>query len=116
MDTNDGNSNISNSRVIGGDEIALREFLAQYFNDSNRMIFIAQTPASEKIQVPIPKNARIIGSIVRENRSILTILSLALKPEQSIANYERELTEAGWAIVDEQKKRGLSDQGFIATS
>jgi len=91
----------SRATIVGGDESALREFLAQTTGAFGLMgettVYIGQLPPNElDIPTPLPPNARLVGTIVRgtTNVEILTVIDAPL--EQAHAACESFLLANGW--------------------
>lgn len=95
----------SNSKVVGGDETALREFVHHYFSlalwtADEPTVFIGQLPEDAlPFQLPMPPSAQILGSIIRDEPTSEVLLRAALTAEEVVQFYESALVDAGWQIV-----------------
>jgi hypothetical protein len=102
--------------VIGGDEAALREFISRTFvplyglpNDDTRRILIGELPAEFPFALPIPENARVIGSMVLGDAvGTQVILDSPEPPDAVIDFYTTALNEAGWETI----QPGVTGAGF----
>jgi hypothetical protein len=109
-------------RIVGGDEFSLREFLTYYavgisFRGGETTIYIGQLPTEQlAVQLPIPANARIVGSIVRENIENDVLLSVDATAQDIMSAYDQLATTAGWRFVEEMPMMptGFVDQQRIA--
>src|SRR5579864_5049391 len=99
-----GNASSGNVRVIGGDDSAFREFLVYYIgtmslDDTEVAAYIGQLPPETlALEIPLPTEARVIGCIIRKDRTEIYLLA-GSTPEASLASYEQLLTANGWGFV-----------------
>jgi hypothetical protein len=110
------------TRVIGGTEAALREFIAQYLITGNSFtgkatIYIGQLPDQEQtIPIPLLDGLHIISSIVRDDGRLEILLAAAAKPNEVLTRYEQVLSEAGWRSLEKRGSRsGLAAFRLLQT-
>ncbi|MCC6802241.1 MAG: hypothetical protein IT319_05095 [Anaerolineae bacterium] len=106
--------------VIGGDEVALREFLAQTTGAHGLMgdttVYVGQLPPAElDAPIPLPPDAQIVGSIVRGTTSIEILLTVKTSVEQTNAACEQLLLARDWQPVEEipMGARGFVDSPVV---
>lgn len=99
--------------VVGGDEAALREFPAQTTGAHGLMgettVYVAQLPPLE-LELPIPPDARIVGSIVRGTTGVEILLTIKASVEQADAAYEQLLIAHHWQPVEDMP---MGARGFV---
>ncbi len=107
--------------IIGGDERALREFVAQWMSNVGFMgettIYIGQLPPTDAaLPMPHPKGAQIVGTILRETTGIEILALVSTPPEQAFADYEQALLAGGWSQIEDLPTRphGFSDRRAFA--
>jgi len=89
--------------VTGGDEEALRKFISLWFEPvyptgSTQMpaVFIGNLPQDIPLEIPLPNDASIIGSVTGYPIEYSIILSTSQSPETVQEFCEGSLTEKGW--------------------
>ena len=107
--------------IIGGDERALREFVAHWMGNVGFMgettIYIGQLPPADAgLPMPQPEDAQIVGTILRETTGIEILATVSAPPEQAFADYERALLTSGWSHIEDLPTRphGFSDHRAFA--
>jgi len=73
-------------------------------------IYLAEIPENIPVKIPIPNNAKVIGTIVWDNRRLQVILDVPEKPEDVIEFYRKSLNESGWVEITE-----FPQHGFVPT-
>ena len=63
-------------------------------------ILVGELPADLPIEVPLPEGARTIGSLVRGDRSVQTVLDVDQSADAVLAFYREQLETAGWYELD----------------
>ena len=115
-----GTATSNTAEVVGGDEQALREFIARYIGPSfslspggSTQIMIEGIPDNLDPEVTIPDGSRIIGSITRESpedKEVEIILDMDLSAEEVISFYDHDLIQKGWRNTHEAPPRGFGSQ------
>lgn len=59
-------------------------------------IYLAEIPENIPIEIPIPDNAEVIGTIAWDNRIFQVILDVPEMPEDVLKFYRKSLNETGW--------------------
>lgn len=103
--------------VIGGDEAALRAFLAESTGMFGVMgettVYIGQLPPAEvSLPIPLIPDVEISGSIVRGTDNVEILLRNRLPPEQTHEAYETLLLASGWQAVENMP---MGMRGFVNT-
>jgi hypothetical protein len=91
MNENSPNPNLNETDLL---EFALR--LAAYPNDpstQNAQILPGQIPDKLPVEIPIPEDSRILGSLIRNPESIDILFNAHLSSEQVLSFY-RKIMEA----------------------
>jgi hypothetical protein len=76
-------------------------------------LLIGALPADLAATLSLPDGARVIGSVVRDDRSMATAyLTLARDPEASFAFFRQQMLDAGWRTPPEREPpRGFRTPG-----
>lgn len=89
--------------VTGGDEEALRKFISLWFepvyptgSTQKPAVFIGNLPQDIPLEIPLPNDASIIGSVTGYPIEYSIILSTSQSPETIQEFYEDSLIEKGW--------------------
>jgi hypothetical protein len=105
--------------VVGGDEQALREFIGRILSPmyapptkGEQQILIGSLPDNLPFDLPIPQDARVVGSMVLgDSIGTQVILSIPGTAEEVTSFYADALSGAGWRDVSQ----GTSGTGFVGT-
>ena len=108
------------AEVIGGDEPALREFIARALDypspegTDGLTVLIGALPESLPLELPVPQGSRVIGSTIRDSQLGGTeiVLDVDLPPDGVLGFYQEELLRAGWEEAPQQPYGG----GFVSAS
>ena len=110
--------------IVGGDEAALQEFVEHWLGSTYSgqpadqiTVYIGNLPPDLPYDLPIPENARVIGS-VRQSQylTIQVILETTRSPEEILAFYEERLPELGWQAVTSEIYGGGFVSGELGTT
>ncbi len=104
--------------VRGGDEGALRELLGRVLTfggpeAGSVLVLVGESPGSLPFSLPLPDNADILGSVLREERAFYgteMYLHVELTPEQTMDFYRQNLDGDDWRLPEEPG----SSSGFIS--
>ena len=108
------------TRVVGGDEASLREFVGRALTyhypgaEGGTTVLIGALPEDLSFELPVPESARVIGSILRGPLSggAEVILDVDLTAEEALAFYQERMLDAGWEEPPQQAYSG----GFVSGS
>lgn len=94
--------------VLGGDEQALRELLGRRLHyggpQDSTVVYVGTLPNSSPMDLPIPDDWRILGSVVRSGGRVdgtELYLEAGPPPEQVLEFYREQLPDAGWSEPEE---------------
>lgn len=109
----------SSEKASTGDENLVR-LLLRFLHPPGRRrelsFYPGKLPDGLPVEVPIPDDAELIGSMVRgENEGFQVILDVPGKPENIVEFYREQLTEAGWVEKTEERRPGRGG-GFTSTA
>ena len=82
-------------------ELALR--LATFPGDPrvmNPQLFVGELPQRLPVEIPLPENSRVLGSLARNPQLFEIVLDSELKPEDATAFYKERLSTLGWSELD----------------
>lgn len=109
--------------VVGGDEAAVREFVAQALGRGgasfglDAVIYIAQLPEDMPFDLPLPEWTRVTGAVVWESVDGL-MLQILLTSEQRARRvldfYTEALSAAGWRVVEAEIGGGFMNAPLAA--
>ncbi|MCU0511390.1 MAG: hypothetical protein MUE40_02355 [Anaerolineae bacterium] len=92
--------------VIGGDDAALRTYLARLARavggPLSVSVYVAQLPPELPFALPLPPAVRLVGSITRPSSEGRTFYEIALDgstPGDVMTFYRDALTAAGWTVI-----------------
>jgi hypothetical protein len=106
--------------VVGGDEASLREFIKQWMAPSgypgnsiqDMTVYIGNTPENIPYDLPVPENARTIGSITGGWMDYQLIFDSDLDSKAVNVFYSKNLPDRGWQQAPVNQRQG----GFISQS
>ena len=105
--------------IIGGDEASLREFIQRWLAPvypgapgGMTTVRIGEMPADLSVDVPLPKGARIAGSVQQPESYTQIILDANLTPAQVTEFYSQTLSSAGWQPAPKEPQGG----GFVGST
>ncbi len=101
--------------VIGGDEAAVREFVAQALGrsgppEADAVIYIARLPEAMPFDLPLPEQTRVTGAVVRDalEGRMLQILLVSDQSARSVVDfYSEALPAVGWRLVEDRSSGGF---------
>ena len=82
-------------------ELALR--LSTFPGDPrvmNPQLFVGELPQSLPVEIPLPENSRVLGTLARNPQQFEIVLDSELKPEDVTAFYKERLSALGWSELD----------------
>lgn len=82
-------------------ELALR--LATFPGDPrvmNPQLFVGELPQPLPVEIPLPENSHVLGSLARNPQQFEMVLDSELKPEDVTAFYKERLSTLGWSELD----------------
>jgi len=82
-------------------ELALR--LATFPGDPrvmNPQLFVGELPQRLPVEIPLPENSPVLGSLARNPQQFEIVLDSELKPENVTAFYKERLSTLGWSELD----------------
>ena len=63
---------------------------------SKPRLFLGKIPENFPIEVPMPEQSRVVGTLARSETQVEIVLESDLKPEEVISFYRAQLTSLGW--------------------
>lgn len=113
-----GESGPTTVEIVGGDESALREFVARYLGASypgqgadHITIYLGSLPPETSQPIPIPDGAHVVGSVRQTLYDVLqVILDAPMAAQDLMAYYETALSAAGWETA-----AGYGSGGFVSS-
>ena len=103
--------------IIGGDEAALREFVARQVTypgseTDHIRVYLGSLPPELPYSLPLPEDARVIGSVQHTSYAELQVLQeTSLTPDEVHSFYAQALPDAGWAVAPAPNYGG----GFVSS-
>lgn len=89
--------------VIGGDDAALRAFIARYVGAGQPVtVNIAALPDGLPFQLPLPPNVRLLGSVTRPSGTGGQFYEISMDgstPAEVLKFYVETLGGAGWQVI-----------------
>ncbi len=93
-----------------------RNFVLRLLNwsASGVQILEGRLPERLPVELPLPEQTQILGSVVGPKEDVQILLDVGQSPEQVVAFYRERLLAAGWRKPEPETKR-LSERGFVQT-
>ncbi len=117
-ETNTGENVPTNSiEIVGGNEESLREFIKQWLipvytdgSSQDMTVYIGSMPKDLPYDLPVPNDARMIGSITGSGVDYMLIFDTSLSSKSIHEFYAQTLTDKGWHEAPTNQGQG----GFVS--
>ena len=69
------------------------------YENNDVQLLVGRLPYEIPIDLPIPEEARIVGSAIVDQKRISVVLDVNLTPEQVFAFYEERMADNNWTVI-----------------